>query len=278
MRILNPLKTLFRLLAVFPLCLLHLLGAGLGWTAFLASPTYRRRFLANAMQAGLSLHDVRAGVAAAGALVAELPRLWFGRAVPVEWDGAELIAQARAEGRGIVFLTPHLGCFEATAQGYARRFGEITVLYRPARKRWLRDLVDHARQRPRLATAPTTLAGVKQMLKALKAGEAVGLLPDQVPPPGLGVTAPFFGRDAYTMTLPAKLAQQTGATMLLAWGERLRWGRGYRIHLRPAPAALSSDAATAAAEVNALMESLILECPGQYLWGYARYKNVGEAR
>ena len=271
-------KTLFRLLAVLPLPLLHLLGAALGWIAFLGSPTYRRRFLANATQAGLGFGAVRAAVAAAGALVAELPRLWFGRPAPIEWDGAGLIDQARAAGRGVVFLTPHLGCFEVTAQGYAASYGKITVLYRPARKAWLQELVDTSRGRPRLATAPTTLAGVKQMLKALKAGEAVGLLPDQVPPAGLGTWAPFFGRAAYTMTLPARLAQQTGAVVLLAWGERLAWGRGYRIHLRPAPTTLPTDPSTAAAQVNALMEALIRECPAQYLWGYARYKPPGVAR
>ena len=177
-----------------------------------------------------------------------------------------------------MFLTPHLGCFEATAQGYAATHGPITVLYRPARKAWLRDLVDTARPRPGLATAPATLAGVKQMLKALKAGEAVGLLPDQVPPQGLGEWAPFFGRAAYTMTLPVGLAQRTGARILLAWGERLAWGRGYRIHLRPGPQALATEPALAAAQVNALMEDLIRECPAQYLWGYARYKSPGEAR
>ena len=271
-------KTLFRLLSVLPLLLLHLLGGLLGWIAFLASPVYRRRFLANAAQAGLGFGEVRRAVAGSGALVAELPRLWFGRPARIEWDGAELIDQARAAGRGVVFLTPHLGCFEATAQGYAARHGQITVLYRPARKAWLRDLIETARSRPQLATAPTTLAGVKQMLKALKAGEAVGLLPDQVPPQGLGEWAPFFGRAAYTMTLPARLAQQTGARILLAWGERLAWGRGYRIHLRPAPASLATEPAAAAAQVNALMEALIRECPAQYLWGYARYKPPGEAR
>ena len=271
-------KTLFRLFALLPLPALHLFGAGLGWIAFLASPTYRRRFLANAAQAGLGFSDVRSAVAAAGALVAELPRLWFGRAPRIEWDGAELIDQARAAGRGVVFLTPHLGCFEVTAQGYAARYGEITVLYRPARKAWLRELVDGSRRRSRLATAPTTLGGVKQMLQALKRGQAVGLLPDQVPPQGLGAWAPFFGRDAYTMTLPAKLAQQTGARILLAWGERLAWGRGYRIHLRRAPSTLSAAAPIAAAEVNVLLEALIRESPGQYLWGYARYKQPVEGR
>jgi len=264
--------TLFRVLAVLPLSLLHAIGSALGWLAFLASPTYRRRFLANAHQAGYAFGQVRGAVAAAGRLIAEVPRLWFGAPASVQWSGAHLIDEALAAGRGIVFLTPHLGCFEATAQGYASRYGPITVLYRPARKAWLRPLVDSARSRRNLFTAPTTLAGVKQMLKALRAGQAVGLLPDQVPPDGLGVWAPFFGRPAYTMTLSARLARQTGAQVLLAWGERLAWGRGYRIHLRPWTAELPAQAEAAAAQVNAGMEALIRECPAQYLWGYARYK------
>jgi KDO2-lipid IV(A) lauroyltransferase len=148
----------------------------------------------------------------------------------------------------------------------------MTVLYRPARKPWLRELVATARSRVNLSAAPTTLAGVRQMLRALKAGEAVGLLPDQVPPQGLGVWAPFFGREAYTMTLPARLVQQTGAALLLAWGERLPWGRGYCIHVRRWEGELASDPPTAAAQVNAAMERLVRAAPTQYLWGYARYK------
>ena len=265
-------KSLFRLLAVLPLPVLHAVGAALGWLAFLLSPTYRRRFLGNARQAGYGFAPVRAAIGEAGKLVGEVPRLWFGRSAVLQWEGAELIEAARRAGRGIIFLTPHLGCFEVTAQGYAQRYGPITVLYRPARKAWLRGLVDTARARANLATAPTTLAGVRQMLRALKAGEAVGLLPDQVPPEGLGVWAPFFGRDAYTMTLPARLAQQSGALLLLAWGERLAWGRGYRIRLREWRGDVPRDPASAARETNARMEQLVRECPQQYLWGYARYK------
>ena len=265
-------KILLRVLALLPLPILHAAGAALGWLSFMASPTYRRRFIENARQAGYGLRQVRAAVAEAGKLVIEVPRLWFGPPAALQWEGEELIAAAHAGGRGVVFLTPHLGCFEVTAQGYAARFGRVTVLYRPARKPWLREVVATSRRRANLATAPTTLAGVRQMLKALKAGEAVGLLPDQVPPEGLGVWAPFFSRPAYTMTLSTRLALQTGATVLLAWGERLPWGRGYRIHFRPWPGDVSAEPVTAATQVNAAMESLIRECPRQYLWGYARYK------
>lgn len=269
-------KRLFQFLSGWPLPLLHIVGTALGWLAFLLSPTYRRRFVANAAQAGYGFAQVRGAVAQAGRLLAETPRLWFGATPRVLWDGAEAIEAVRAQGRGIVFLTPHLGCFEVTAQAYALRFGPITVLYRPARKPWLRELVATARGRANLAAAPTTLAGVRQMLRALKAGEAVGLLPDQVPPQGLGVWAPFFGREAYTMTLPARLVQQTGAALLVAWGERLPRGQGYCVHVRPWAGELAREPGEAAAQINAQMERLVRAGPEQYLWGYARYKQPRE--
>lgn len=265
-----------------PLWLLHAIGAAIGWLTYALSPTYRRRVRANAALAGIPASARRGAVAEAGRALLELPYLWK-RAVgepispPVQWDGAALIAAAHAEGRGIVFLTPHMGSFEVTAQAYAERYasahGPITVLYRPARKVWLRELVDTARARPGLATAPATLAGVRQMIRALRRGEAVGLLPDQVPPAGLGVWAPFFGQKAYTMTLAARLVQQTGATPLLAWGERLAHGKGYVVRLSALGNPLPPDDPVAAATVvNRAMEDLIRRAPQQYLWGYNRYK------
>ncbi|MEY4267477.1 MAG: hypothetical protein RIS90_2012 [Pseudomonadota bacterium] len=265
----------FKLLSFLPLALAHALGGLLGWLVFLASGAYRRRFLAQVRQAGLGAAQWRPAVAAAGRLVAELPRLWLGAPVPVQWDGQAHVEAALAAGRGIVFLTPHLGCFEITAQAYAARFGAtqpMTVLFRPPRQPWLRDGVSTARARPGLKTAPTTPGGVRQLLRALKQGECVGLLPDQVPPDGQGLWLPFFGRDAYTMTLAARLAQQTGASVLLAWGERLAGGRGFSVHVQPLAASLADDTAAAAAQINQAIEGLIRACPTQYLWGYARYK------
>lgn len=274
-------RLLFRLLSPLPLWLLHAVGWLLGWLAFVASATYRRRFVANAQQAGLSDAQCRVAVGQSGRLVAELPRLWMGPPVPVQWQGREHVEAALQAGRGVLFLTPHLGCFEVTAQAYAQAFGQqgrpITVLFRPPRQAWLAPLVTGSRTRPGMDTAPTSLAGVKQMLKALKAGQCVGLLPDQVPPQSQGVWAPFFGRDAYTMTLSVRLAAQSGATVLLAWGERLSWGRGYVVHVHPLGEPLSGDVTQAAAQINTAMEGLVRQCPTQYLWGYARYKTPREA-
>ncbi|MBY4595796.1 lysophospholipid acyltransferase family protein [Ottowia caeni] len=268
--------TLFRLVSGWPLALLHLVGGTLGWLAWLLSPTYRRRFAQNVRQAGYRFSEVRAAVAHAGRMVAETPRLWFGPPVPMQWSGTEVVDAAYAARRGIVFLTPHLGCFEITAQGLAERYhaeyGPITVLYRPARQPALNEVIETARRREGLETAPTTLSGVRQMIKALRAGRAVGLLPDQVPPDGMGQWAPFFGQSAYTMTLAARLILQTGATPLLVWGERLPGGQGFRLRFQALAEPLAADLEAAVEQINREMEDLIRQCPQQYLWGYGRYK------
>ena len=261
---------------MLPLGLMQALGWISGWLAFAVSTPYRQQFLANASQAGMGWSKVAGAVGAAGQLLAELPRLWFGAAPSVQWRGSEHIDAALSMNRGIIFLTPHLGCFEVTAQAYAQRYGlaghPMTVLFRPPRKAWLHELVTSARARPGLHTAPTLLAGVKQMVKALRQGDCVGLLPDQVPPNGQGIWSPVFGRDAYTMTLAVRLAQQTHATVLMAWGERLRWGGGFAVHVQPLRANLPGDVSQAVVTLNLAMEDLIRQCPQQYLWGYARYK------
>ena len=275
---------LFKLLARWPLWLLHLLGAAGGWLAWALSPGYRQRWWANTARAGVRGGVRWASVAEAGKQVAELPRLWFGPPVRVGWEGGAHIEAALRHGQGMLFLTPHLGCFEITAQAYAERFATtqehgrkpMTVLFRPPRKAWAARVLERARERPGLATAPATLAGVRQLVQALRHGEAVGLLPDQVPPEGLGVWAPFFGEPAYTMTLAARFARTAHTQVLLAWGERLRWGRGFVVHVHPWSEVmgepLATDTAEAAAQINRAMEHLVQQKPAQYLWGYARYK------
>ncbi len=193
--------------------------------------------------------------------------------------GWDCVRSARAAGKGIVFLTPHLGCFEVTAQFYAnnRAYGvdsgaPLTVLYRPPRKAWLAPLVEGRRARGNLMLAPADLSGVRRLARALRRGEAIGMLPDQVPSRGEGVWAPFFGREAYTMTLPARLARQTGAALLLAHGERLADGEGWIVHFSRVDEPLSADPTTAATQINAALERLIRDDPEQYLWGYNRYK------
>jgi len=268
--------SLFRILSALPLGVLHALGGVLGWLAWLLSPTYRRRFGANSQQAGYRFAEVAPAIAHAGRMVAELPRLWLRTTEVRSIQGADIVEQAWARGKGILFLTPHLGCFELSVQAAARRWsgahGPITILYRPAKQAALAELMRTARNRAGIQAVPTSLSGVRQMIKALRKGEAVGLLPDQVPPQGQGQWAPFFGKAAYTMTLAARLALQTGATVVLARCERLPRGQGYALFLEALPAPLPEDLDAAVVHLNQAMEHTIRQSPTQYLWGYGRYK------
>jgi KDO2-lipid IV(A) lauroyltransferase len=115
--------------------------------------------------------------------------------------------------------------------------------------------------------------GVRQLIKALRRGQSVGLLPDQVPPHGMGVWSQMWNRPAYTMTLAARLAMQTGAHILLVWGDRLPHAQGYCVHVEPMAETLSDDLPAAVLQINHALESLIRQCPSQYLWGYARFKH-----
>ncbi len=273
---------------------MHALGVLLGWLVYAASPSYRRRLRDNVSSAGLGAEVRRAAVMNAGRMVTELPYLWLrprheklGAKLVFE-EGEALVQAALDAGRGLVLMTPHLGAFEVCAQAYAERFGQtcpMTAMYRPGRQAWLREMQLTARDRPGLVTAPASLAGIRQMMKALRRGHTVGLLPDQVPPEGMGVWAPYFGREAYTMTLAARLVQQTGACALMMSCERLPQGRGFRLRAEALPEALpmppqhkADEAADKAHQrdcagvINRAMEQLVRRNPGQYLWGYNRYK------
>ena len=264
-----------------PLRLLHLAGSALGILTYRASSAYREHLDANLRQAGYGdPATLAAAIREAGKAITELPAVWLrppgavARLV-VETSGWEHIEAAHAAGRPIIFLTPHLGCFEITAQIYAHRAPAgkpITVLYRRPRKAALTPLIEAGRGRPNMRLASADFAGVRALIRALRRGEAAGLLPDQTPRFGEGVWAPFFGKQAYTMTLVKRLMRASDAVMLLAFAERLPRGRGYRLMVRPFDAALSNEMTAAVAQINTALESLIRECPAQYLWSYDRYR------
>jgi KDO2-lipid IV(A) lauroyltransferase len=184
------------------------------------------------------------------------------------WNVAQ---RALDEGRGVIFLTPHLGCFELCAQAVAAN-APITVLYRPPRKKALKPLAEGARARENILLAPANLSGVRTLLKTLKQGRLIGLLPDQVPQQGEGVWADFFGKPAYTMTLSAKLHKMSGAPIILVYAERLPRGRGYVVRFAPFDESLGTTPEEQARAINAAMERLIARRPEQYNWSYNRYK------
>jgi KDO2-lipid IV(A) lauroyltransferase len=276
------LNLVLRLVAALPLRAVHAIGGFLGRVVYWLSPTYRRRTNENLALAGYDDAALRReAIAGAGRQGLETPWIWkrprADLAPLIEIADRDLLDTTLADGRPVMFLPPHLGSFEVTAQFYAAFRPEakarpMTVLYRIPHKSILRPLVEGGRAADGLLLAPAEMRGVRMLMKAMKERQVVGILPDQVPSRGEGVWAPFFGRWAYTMTLPARLARQFDAIVLFVYGERLPRGAGYRIHLRRLQEPLTGDPAHDAGVMNRGLEALVRECPTQYLWGYNRYK------
>ncbi len=269
----------FRFLALLPLRVLHGMGALLGQLVYVFSPKYAARTRDNLRQANIASDQAHyqkilsAAIAETGKSMAELPWIWrrpYAEATSkvLECIGLEHISAAHANGKGIIFLTPHLGCFEISALYAAQRM-PITVLYRPPKLIWLEAVMRKGRERGQARLAKADISGVRLLYKALKRGEAIGLLPDQVPSQGEGEWANFFARPAYTMTLIGRLAEASGATVLLASAERQARGRGYVIRVASLPLDFSQPITQ---QVNHALEQVIRACPTQYLWSYNRYK------
>lgn len=279
--------SLFKFVAWLPLWLMRGVGLALGWLVWAASGKYRRVMRENwetALASGrlelggrVSSRVFRDAIGHAGLIAAELPKIWCdpeaSRKMSV--SGLEQVQALARAGTPILFLTPHLGAFELSARKLAAYF-PMTVLYRPARQAPLRRLMETLRPMQGLSTAPANASGVRQLLRALKKGQAVGMLPDQVPSQGDGVWADFFGRPAYTMTLPIRLAQATGA--VLVWVLAVRTEPGWHLSLSIWKAAEDfSDLSLeeAASLMNRELMNQVARAPEQYLWAYNRYKRPG---
>ena len=227
---------------------------------------------------------LNSSIAEQGKGIAELAIAWT---APVEklytlirgCTGWEHIDAAKAQQRAIIFVTPHLGCYDIAGRYLASRI-PITAMYRPPKQAWLEPIMQQGRAREGAATAAADTGGVRVLLKTLKAGGNIIILPDQVPAPGQGgdgVWADFFGRPAYTMTLLPRLAHSADAAVLFFFAERLPKGAGYHVHIEPVTEAFSRDKHVAARQTNAMVERLVSMAPAQYLWGYNRYKHPAGA-
>lgn len=270
------LTLLSKIISCLPLSAIHKLGAMLGWLIHGLTPNAADIQRKNLIQSGLfpSKKDLEKSIykniSEFGKGILETLAIWQwpqGRALALvkNCNNWHLVEDALSKGKGLIFLTPHLGCFEITSIYYASRY-PITVLYRPPKKSWLSSLINSGRSKGNVKLAPANANGVRKLIKALNNNEAIGILPDQIPASGEGEWADFFGKPAYTMTLASKLAQKTGATVIMAFGERLPHGRGYKIHLDKV------DSIATTALLNKAIEQQIKQKPEQYLWRYNRYK------
>ena len=260
-----------------PLGFAQAIGGGLGLLAFIGSRHYRGLFKQHYLSAATQNHfpvRIWSAARASGMLFSDSLWIWRNPSKALsftEIKNWEVVEEAINEGHGLVMLTPHLGGFEIIPRVLAQHF-PATILYRPARQDWLNDVIEGGRAYPNMHFVPTNLHGVRQMTRALTRGEAIGILPDQVPSGGDGIWASFFGRPAYTTTLPARLANRHHTPVVMFTAKRKGLGQGWLMQARRLNA-FSEDPEISCNELNAAIEAAILIAPEQFIWAYNRFKH-----
>jgi KDO2-lipid IV(A) lauroyltransferase len=186
------------------------------------------------------------------------------------------VIELSKNGKGLVVLASHLGGFEIVPRIFAEHT-RATVMYRPARKKWVNELMLKSRKHSEIEFVEANICGVRQIKRALVKGEVVGLLADQVPNVGDGVWAKFFNQYAYTTSFPIKLTRQANVAILFVGAERLGLGKGWLIKSRLMTEAFPNCLVDACTEMNHCFEEMILSKPHQYMWSYNRYKRPAGA-
>ena len=186
-----------------------------------------------------------------------------------EVEGEALITR-RAPGRGAIVLLQHFGNWEFIGY-YLNTLETLTALYQRRQSRTVDEALVRARRRLGSRSVPDNVAGLRQLLKTLREGGLVAILPDQVPAGGAAVVAPFFGRRVLTMSLLSKLLQRVDVDVVVAAATRVPGGFSIRLETID-EAVRDPDAAASARAVNAAVETVVRRNPAQYQWEYKRFR------
>ncbi len=280
-------KALLHFLASLSLPLNHKLGELLGKGAYVFNSKARKISEINIktcmpdLSAEQQADLVRKALIELGKSLTELGPMWL-------WDTEKLFSYLQVEGRGVaqaainnnqgvILATPHLGCWEIAGL-YLGHQWTTSIFYQSPKVKSLDPIFRNARARSGANLLATDKKGLIALLRALKKGKSIGILPDQTPKQlSSGTFAPFFGRPTLTINLISQLVKKTDAIVLVGFAERLKNGQGYLLRIQQGEAGIdSSNPLTATTALNKTVEKLIAIAPEQYLWNYKRFKKYPE--
>ena len=188
----------------------------------------------------------------------------------IRYEGLEHFLEAKKAGHGVLFATAHLGNWELSAFAHGLMTEPMNVVIRPLDNPAADRLVEQRRQLSgnRLIEK---WDGARAILRALQQNEAVGILMDQNTSLQEGVFVNFFGTPACANTAFAKIAHRTGARVIPGFALWLEDEKRYVLRFYP-PVEITGDAAQDTERLHAVLEQVIREFPGQWLWIHRRWK------
>jgi len=216
-----------------------------------------------------------------GKNVTELGPLWLWKTDKIfqslQVEGQELIQTAVDNNKGVILITPHLGCWEMAGL-YVGKQWSCSNLYQAPKIKSLGPIIRSARERSGADLVATDKRGLAALLKSLRAGKVTGILPDQTPKvKANGTFAPFFGRPALTINLLSSLARKSQAEVFMCFAQRLADGKGYVLRFeKTQPDIDNKENLISTTALNQSVEQLIRQAPEQYLWSYKRFKQVAD--
>lgn len=268
------LRAAIALVRPLPLAWAAALGKFFGGLAFSFAATDRTRALDSLMKAYPALPPMeRRALAYAsfqhlGTMLFELacaPQL----DARVTWSGRDVLDAALARKKGVVFVSAHLGNWELLARHVAQAGYPCQTIAKETTDPRTTALIENFRQNARLKSIWRGRDGAaKAMIRALHAGEILGMLIDQ-DTDVQSVWVPFFGHPAKTPRAAADLALRTGAALILGFCVRQRDGR-YALTMAEVP--VVGDATQLTASLTAQIEEAIRGAPQQWVWMHRRWK------
>lgn len=188
----------------------------------------------------------------------------------IRYEGLEHYLNAKKSGRGVLIATAHLGNWELSAFAHALMTEPMHVMIRPLDNPAIDRLVEERR-----ALSGNHLIvkwdGARAVLRALQHNEAVGILIDQNTSPEEGVFVNFFGTLACANTAFAKIAARTGAVVIPGFALWNQAEGRYILRFYP-PVSIAGDAQEDTQRLHSILEGVIREYPGQWLWIHRRWK------
>jgi Kdo2-lipid IVA lauroyltransferase/acyltransferase len=275
-------KALLHLLALLPLKLSRLLACYIGllvWKINKKSHKIRQRNIDLCypeMTAAEKDQLVKDSIIDKVKLIFELSGTWLWSIEKCQAniktvENADLLEHYFNQKKGVIIALPHLGNWEMMAAYLADRY-PVTALYKPPKQKVVEEYILNSRQRYSITMAPTNIKGVIKLVKALKRGEVVVILPDQIPDQSNGfIDVPFMNIPTRTMLLIYKLYQKTSAHVLLS--AAVRQPEGYDVIFRSFDSKIYDDNPdVSVTAMNSGIADLVNDYPEQYQWEYNRFK------